>query len=105
MVEPLCLSLPTVSMIPHWIIKAMCFFARIRAVPKPGLTQRHRQRVLRLVCVVALGAAVYFSMLWLLGFRLQYLWRAVDQDAVSYREIMRRRLTQWRELVCLQPAI
>jgi hypothetical protein len=50
-------------MIPHWIIKAMCFFARIRAVPKSGLTQRHRQRVLRLVCVVALGAAVYLSCL------------------------------------------
>ena len=65
-------------MIPHWIIKAMCFFARIRAVPKPGLTQRHRQRVLRLVCVVALGAAVYFSMLWLLGFRLRdFVRRAV----------------------------
>src|SRR5712691_2074064 len=25
--------------------------------------------------------------------------------AVNYREIMRRRFTQWRELVCLQPAI
>jgi putative transposase len=24
--------------------------------------------------------------------------------AVNYREIMRRRFTQWRELVCLQPA-
>jgi hypothetical protein len=25
--------------------------------------------------------------------------------ATNYREIMRRRFTQWRELVCLQPAI
>jgi putative transposase len=25
--------------------------------------------------------------------------------AVNYREIMRRRFMQWRELVCLQPAI
>jgi hypothetical protein len=58
-------------MIPHWIMKAMCFFASIRAVPKPGLTQRHRQRVPRLACVVALGAAVYSSMLSPLGFRLR----------------------------------
>jgi len=65
-------------MIPHWIIKAMCFFARIRALPKPGLTQRHRQRVPRLACVVALGVAVYSSMLWLPGFRLRdFVRRAV----------------------------
>jgi hypothetical protein len=25
--------------------------------------------------------------------------------AVNYREIMRRRFTQWRELICLAPAI
>jgi hypothetical protein len=65
-------------MIPHWIIKAMCFLARIPAVPKPGLTQRHRQRVPRLACVVTLGAAVYSSMVWLLGFRLRdFVRRAV----------------------------
>jgi len=65
-------------MIPHWIIKAMFFFARIRAVPKPGLTQRYRQRVPRLACVVAPGAAVYSSMLWLPGFRLRdFVRRAV----------------------------
>jgi hypothetical protein len=65
-------------MIPHWIIKAMRFFARIRAVPKPGMTQRRRQRVLRLSCVVAPGAAVYSSMLWLRGYRLRdFVRRAV----------------------------
>jgi putative transposase len=25
--------------------------------------------------------------------------------ALNYREIMRRRFTQWRELACLQPAV
>jgi putative peptidoglycan lipid II flippase len=35
------------------------------------LSAHAAERIVRLSCIVALGAAAYFAVLWLLGFRLR----------------------------------